>query len=845
MNKLNTNYLLFLDSNFNLLNIKHNNHEKTYLETLHNNGFLQLIKKATRIANNSFSLIDHICAKNTNFKITTGTIISNISDHFITFISLSAIPKKNTKTILHRSFNANAKKEFKEAIAQLSWDNVKTCTNPDEAYDEFWNTFKSLYDIYFPLKKINLNRNIHSINDFMTKGLLTSRSTKNKLHKILLKDPTEQNLTKYKTYRNLFNLLVKRAKNLHYATQLNANKHNPKKTWDIFNKITGRGGQSTEDMIEIDINGTTSNDPKLISEHFNDFFSSIGKAISDSIPFVNPTTTPQPELNVNPELIFDRISPSMVCDIINLLPSKNSCDINGISNSLIKFLKNEIASPLAHIFDLSLQMGIFPEELKISRVVPIFKAGNPLFCDNYRPIALVSSIAKILEKIVSIRLTNHLELNNIIYPHQFGFQRGLSTEHNLLHLVNYVSNALNKGEYCIGVFLDLKKAFDVVSHKHLLTKLKKLGINGITLDWFSSYLNNRRQVVDIKGCISTEKSVNISVMQGSTLGPLLFLCFINDIYTATKLFTLLFADDTCLLKSGKNLNELIKYFNDEIKKLTNWLMANKLALNVAKCKYIIFHNKGKIIRPDTPPVQCNYNIIGEYNDPNKIIDLERITQSNAKPENRSYKYLGILIDENLSFNSHVDYICKKLSRGLFCLKRAKPYLKQEAMKTLYFALFHSHLNYCNSILSCTSQSNINRIFIMQKKAIHIITNSKYNEHTANLFVNLGILPLEKLFKFNITRFMHSIKYGYGPKSFSNTWKTNANRPYNHELRNNDDFSVDFPNYERFKKMPLYSFPVTWNALDELKNQTNIGVFCHSLKAELLGQIVNPLIPVMT
>lgn len=230
-----------------------------------------------------------------------------------------------------------------------------------------------------------------------------------------------------------------------------------KKLGTSLTKLRGGGGQSTEDMIEIDINGTTSNDPKLISEHFNDFFSSIGKAISDSIPFVNPTTTPQPELNVNPELIFDRISPSLVCDIINLLPSKNSCDINGISNSLIKFLKNEIASPLAHIFDLSLQMGIFPEELKISRVVPIFKAGNPLFCDNYRPIALVSSIAKILEKIVSIRLTNHLELNNIIYPHQFGFQRGLSTEHNLLHLVNYVSNALNKGEYCIGVFLDLKK----------------------------------------------------------------------------------------------------------------------------------------------------------------------------------------------------------------------------------------------------------------------------------------------------------------------------------------------------------------------------------------------------
>jgi len=835
MNKPNMHYLLFLDSNFDLLKLNNSYLSKTYLEILHNNGFLQHIRKATRIQGNNFSLIDHICSKNTGASIDTGTVISDISDHFMTLVAFPPLHKQKSKTVFHRSFNQDAKNQFRDALSRISWEHVCSLNDVDGSFSEFWTTFSALYDIYFPLKRVKLNRNLHALNGFMTKGLLTSRANKNLLHRISIRYPTHENIEKYKTYRNLFNTLMRKSKSNYYSDLLSANKHNSKKTWDIYNEILCNKKNSSS-SFKLNINGNITDDPLDVAEQFNAFFSSVGAEISNSIPNINPPNlTPNEPPNNLPPFEFDHINPTHICDILKALPPKKSCDLYGISNSLLKFISSQIAVPLAHIFDLSLKNGVFPSALKKSRVVPIFKTGDPLICDNYRPISLVSTVAKILEKIVSIKLTNFLELNKLIYPYQFGFQRGLSTEHNVLHLVNFVSKALNCNEYCIGIFLDLRKAFDTVSHKILLKKLENLGINGSALKWFESYLSDRSQIVDINGCFSSEKFINISVMQGSTLGPLLFLCFINDLNRASTLFSLLFADDTCLLAAGKNLMDLINYCNTEFQKITNWLIVNKLALNVKKCKYVIFHNKGKKIDVDTPPIVCNQNIIGE-NDDSKIYALDRIFNQNPNLQDRSYKYLGILIDEFLNFSDHVEQVCKKLSRGIFCLRRAKSVIDGAALRNLYFAFFNSHLNYCNTILSCTSQSNINRLTVLQKKAIRTITNSKYNDHTAELFQRLKIMPIDKLFTYNKLMFMHSVKHGYCHPSFSNTWTLNLNRQENYNLRNLEDFHLEFPNYENFKKMPIYSYPKAWNSIGDMKYQNNRSIFSYWLKNDLLASL---------
>jgi len=264
-----------------------------------------------------------------------------------------------------------------------------------------------------------------------------------------------------------------------------------------------------------------------------------------------------------------------ICDIIKSLKSKGSLDIDGISTNLLKAIKIEISTPLAHIFKLSLETGIFPSKLKISRTVPIFKAGDPKLCDNYRPIALLSAMSKILEKVVSIQLVNHLDRNNLIYEHQYGFQRSKSTEHSLVHAVNFIGNAMNENKYALGVFFDLKKAFDVCSHEILLMKLERMGVRDTALLWFRNYLSNRKQIVDINGHRSDEKGIEISILQGSILGPILFLIYINDLHSVTSLLSLMFADDTFCLKSGPVLNTLIIDVNNEINKMALWFRADE------------------------------------------------------------------------------------------------------------------------------------------------------------------------------------------------------------------------------------------------------------------------------
>ena len=351
---------------------------------------------------------------------------------------------------------------------------------------------------------------------------------------------------------------------------------------------------------------------------------------------------------------------------------------------------------------MSLSKGIFPDKLKTAKVVPIFKMGRKDLCDNYRPISLLSTLSKILEKIVSIQLTNHLEINKLIYKHQYGFQKNKSTEHSLLHLSNFINTALNENKYCIGVFLDLKKAFDVCSHKILLNKLKKLGIKNTALKWFESYLKNRNQVVEINGKNSDRNDINISVIQGSILGPTLFLCFINDLPYSTILFTLLFADDTACLASGDDLKQLVNLINTELNKLAIWFRANKMSVNISKTKYIIFHSKSKKINDTNLTVVFDNNEPGTPRNPDLVTPLERVHNNHEDENMRTYKLLGVYLDEHLLMDTHCVKLGKKLTKSLYFLRRVQNILTKEALRSLYFAIFHAHLLYCPIVTSGTS-----------------------------------------------------------------------------------------------------------------------------------------------
>jgi hypothetical protein len=389
---------------------------------------------------------------------------------------------------------------------------------------------------------------------------------------------------------------------------------------------------------------------------------------------------------------------------------------------------------------------------------------------------------------------------------------------------------MNENMYCIGIFLDLKKAFDVCSHEILLKKLKKLGITGVAHKWFTNYLQGRTQCVDIEGNFSDFLNLDISVIQGSTLGPILFLCYINDFWNCTSMFSVLFADDTTSLAKGPVLKDLTQFVNSELQKMANWFRANKMSVNASKTKFIIFKTYNKQVNPEDCIVVYNSTEIGLPDDPNMIYPIERI--SNVSSE-KSFKLLGILLDENLSFKSHIDMLCSKISKSLYCINRLKNLLDRASLRKLYFSMVHSHLAYGINVYGCASATNLDKLKKMQKKAIRSICNANYRAHTAPLFKELKILPLDELIVYSNVKFMHYYYLKQLPVSFNGLWVTNEERNPVRILRNAHDLFVPAHRIEMVKRMPLFAFPTVWNNALGNKNNRKHFSYMRELKNLLL------------
>jgi hypothetical protein len=300
----------------------------------------------------------------------------------------------------------------------------------------------------------------------------------------------------------------------------------------------------------------------------------------------------------------------------------------------------------------------------------------------------------------------------------------------------------------------------------------------------------------------------------------------------------MFADDTFSLQAGSNINDLIQIVNSEINKMAVWFRANKLAVNINKTKYIIFRMRGKHLPPDLPDIVYNENELNVQADPLLITTLERYHDNHPNDDCRAYKLLGIYLDEYLSLDSHTNHVVKKLSRSLYCIKQARNIIPPKGLLALYYALIHSHLTYCTSIMGGITAKNRNKIIKIQKKAIRIITNSPYNAHTNPIFSELHILPFNLLIKQAQLTFMHSIEYKSAPSSFDRTWQKNIDRDPTYNLRNAADYHLIQPRTEAFKKSPLYALPAAWNALSpEIKLQQNKTTFRWALRAHLLEEIV--------
>ena len=289
---------------------------------------------------------------------------------------------------------------------------------------------------------------------------------------------------------------------------------------------------------------------------------------------------------------FQLTTPIEIINIVNELNSSKSAGFDEISTFLLKCVISYIAEPLSYVLNLALNNGIFPKKMKLAKVCPIFKAGDKSDFSNYRPISLLSSFSKIFEKVIATRIISFIEKHSIISLSQYGFRKKHSTYMAIMKLHEAISEAIDNNEYCIGIFIDLSKAFDTLNHTILLEKLNYYGIRGCANNLIKNYLQNREQYVQFNNCTSSKKSIEYGVPQGSILGPLLFILYINDIVNVSKVLRfILFADDTNILYSNRNLSQLVHVVNCELDLLSTWFKANKLSLNVKKTNFMLFGHK--------------------------------------------------------------------------------------------------------------------------------------------------------------------------------------------------------------------------------------------------------------
>jgi len=837
LSELNFPVYIFLDTNIDLMKYGSNHNSNYLLELSMGFGFLQLISKVTRIQGESATLLDHIFTNDVVNVTSSGVIIDSYSDHFITFCSLSfEKPKPKNSDIFARSINEENTNKFKAALDNLNWSNVleNTCTNT--AYNEFWETFHTLFDLYFPLRQFKLNKNIHPINPFMTPGLLVSRKRNLKLYKISKSKPTPENIKKYQIYRSTYNKTCRKSKQMYFEKKIYNSKGNSKKIWDTLGEAMNNKKSGTSSVDSLLINDEICSDEILIANAFNDFFSQIGSKVSDSVPPTNSNYWDFLPPRCSNTFFIDPVVPSDIASTISQLEKKSSKDINGISINFLCTISFQICVPLAHIFNLSVQNGIFPDNMKTSRTIPVFKkSGSPLEMNNYRPIAIINAFSKIFEKIISKRLVSFLTQNNFFFQEQFGFLQGRSTNHAVMKILNIITSALNEGKYSILVLLDVQKAFDSVKHSILLYKLENAGIRGVVLDWFKSYLSNRKQKVQVGSKISENTSnLNIGVIQGSILGVILFLISINDISNCSEfLRSVLFADDISSILSDSNFNNLVSSVNTELIKLSSWYRANGLSVHPKKSKFIIFKPTNFHL-PEEINIFFNNNDPGET-DSSKISKIQRISDTS---EEKSVRVLGVLLDEKLKLRSHVNSICSKISRSIYCLSQVKNLLDMSCLKLIYFAHIHSHLNYCSNIFSLLSKKDLIRVQTLQKKSVRLVCNKSYNSHTAPLFLKTAIVPFQDLIQVNALCFMYEYRLNRLPSSFNNSWSLNRDTDPQYMLRNGEDFAIPRLKYQYLKSHPLFYFPNLWNKFKPVFKNSIVksSTFSSNLKSYFLHKL---------
>lgn len=792
-----THQSIFL-GDFNIRLESENANKNKLINITSDSGFTQIVQECTRVTNSSATLIDLILTNNYSLKEATGDF-PQISDHRIIGCLLQVENDvKKSEIRYKRKLNTENMNSIVAELYSVDWD--YSSTDVDVLYENFMTNITRTVNMVAPLEKIETHKR-----PWINGLVIRARRDRDEAYKKFKITKLNTDWNVYKKKRNLYVRVIRKEKKKYYEITIDQCKGDSKKMWRTLKEVVG---SKNKNILSYD-NVKFDEDKGGIQENFNNFYLKSINEIADSIPRVAPKF--QELHQVNGILSnFNTISIEKLKETVMKLKNKSTAD--DICN--VKFLKSAfcvLGYPLLHLINTSLTTGKVPKQLKTSVIVPIPKVPEPNKPDEYRPINLLSVIDKILEAVVCSQLRQFLEGNNLLFKGQSGFREKHSCESALQYVCSKWRSNIHDGDVVLSVFIDLQRAFETIDRKRLVQKLQTCGITNSALVWFADYLENRSHVTRVNNVTSNPVNSEIGVPQGSVLGPLLFVLYVNDLNRVLdNTFLSLFADDTLICVNGKDFNQIVDTINSKLDILYNWLCVNRLSLNVKKTKYMVFGSKQNCNRF----LENNYSI--------KIDDVPIESTSNMK-------YLGVILDSQLNFSLHVDHISKKIGKKIGFFRRIAENLSHWSRLLVYNTIIYPHFNYCFSLLISCKKADIQRLQLLQNKAMRtVLFCTRYTP--INLMLNtLGWLSIQQSVEMSNVLLVFKTKNQLLPEYLQEYLVPRSER-HSHNIRSRDAFDIDFARTTHMQKCLFGDGLRLFNALPvEVRNATSVKMFIGRVK----------------